>query len=121
MRVGRPSEYKEEYCERLIQFMAEGFSFEAFAGEIGCSKVTLYAWAEAYPEFLNAKDEGFQKSRLWWERVGRQIAQKNKGNATAFIFNMKNRFKEDWRDRQEIEQSGNITINWNEQKNYNTK
>lgn len=121
MRTGRPTKYEPEYCERLIQFMAEGFSFEAFAGELRISKKTLYNWLEENEDFLHAKDEGFQLSRLWWERVGRQIAQKNKGNATAFIFNMKNRFKEDWRDRHEVEQTGNITINWNEQKNYNTK
>lgn len=96
---GRPTDYKPEYCQMVIDHMAEGLSFESFAGAIGVSKQTLYDWAERNKEFLDAKKTAFEKSRLFWEKVGINIAKTGEGNATAFIFNMKNRFSEDWSDK----------------------
>ena len=40
-------------------------------------------------------------SEVWWERQGRKMAVGAEGNATVWIFNMKNRFG--WRDKQEID------------------
>ena len=46
-----------------------------------------------------------QISQGWWEMKGRQatVGEVEGFNATSFIFNMKNRFKEDWRDKQEVD------------------
>jgi len=108
--MGRPTDYKSEYCEELIQHMAEGFSFESFAGKVRASKQTIYDWLDAHPEFLDAKKEAFEQSRLFWESVGINLTTgKLNGNPTTWIFNMKNRFKQEWRDKQEVEQSGTIT------------
>ena len=49
--LGRPTKYDPKYCEEVIEFMAKGFSFEAFAGHIGAHKDTLYEWVKKYPEF----------------------------------------------------------------------
>lgn len=122
MSAGRPTDYKEEYCELLIEHMAKGFSFESFAGVVGVSKQTLYDWAERHSEFLDAKKVAFEENRYFWEKIGIELANgKNvDGNPTAWIFNMKNRFREEWRDKQEIEQnsnvnlSGGVSINWPE-------
>lgn len=38
---------------------------------------------------------------VWWERRGRDMATGGDGNATVWIFNMKNRFG--WRDKQEVD------------------
>ena len=67
---GRPSKYKEEYCDLLIQEMGRGYSYEAFAGIIGVADVTLYEWEKVHPEFSRAKKEAFQKSRVFWETLG---------------------------------------------------
>lgn len=87
--------------------MAQGYSFEAFAGKLGVSKVTLYSWAKENPEFLNAKDIAFERSRHFWEKkaIDHAVEYKDgpKLNNTAWVFNMKNRFG--WRDK--IEHSGN--------------
>ena len=114
MPAGRPTEYKQEYCQQLIDHMADGFSFESFAGLIGVSKQTIYNWLEQFLEFVDAKKTGFEASRLTWEKIGKDIAKNGEGNATAFIFNMKNRFREDWNDKQQIEHSGeSVTFNLN--------
>jgi len=109
MMAGRPTDYKEEYCELVIQHMAKGFSFESFAGKVGVSKQTLYDWAERFPAFLDSKNAAFEQSRLFWERVGIELAtgQNTDANPTAWIFNMKNRFREDWNDKQTIQHEGN--------------
>lgn len=115
-KIGRPTIYDPAYCEQLIEHMAEGLSFESFAGAIGVSKQTLYDWLEANPAFLDAKKEGFEQSRLTWEKIGNNLAKTGTGNAVAFIFNMKNRFREDWNDKQQIEHSGPaVKININPQ------
>lgn len=101
MGAGRPTDYKPEYCQLLIEHMSKGFSFEAFAALVNASKQTVYNWTEQFPEFMDAKEIAFERSRLFWERVGIDIAVKGEGNATAYIFNMKNRFKQEWRDKVE--------------------
>lgn len=99
--VGRPSKFKPEYCEQLIQHMGEGFSFESFAGKIGTHRDTLYEWEKVHPEFSDAKKAATEACRLWWEEKGMQGLfseyQGRKMNSALWIFNMKNRFK--WKDR----------------------
>ncbi len=115
MAGGRPSDYKPEYCDQLVQHMAQGLSFEAFAGVIGCVKGTLYNWAEQHDEFLYAKKRGIEACRLFWEKAGIDGLMNKDGvsmNATVWIFNMKNRFKEEWADKQQLEHSGNgVSLN----------
>lgn len=58
--TGRPSKFKPEYCDMLIEHMSEGFSFDTFAGRIKVNPDTLYEWAkegneEKYPFFSEAK------------------------------------------------------------------
>lgn len=112
--MARPTKYNPKYCAELIDHMAHGLSFEAFAGRIGVSKQTLYDWEKAQPEFLDAKEVGLQKAQLYWERLGiRYVVNKSDSestvgmggssksrslNASVWIFNMKNRFG--WRDKQ---------------------
>jgi len=100
--ITKPTLYKKEYCERLIEHMSEGMSFEAFAGVISVTRKTLYNWKEKHEEFLEAHEIGIEKCRVFWERLGIQGAIGSKDfNGTAWIFNMKNRFR--WRDSLEIE------------------
>lgn len=102
-KIGRPTLYKPEYCDLLIQHMGKGFSFEAFAGEIGVNRDTIYEWLQTYSQFSDAKKTAAELNRKFWEQVGIDIAtgtgKAAAGNATAFIFNMKNRFKNEWRDK----------------------
>jgi hypothetical protein len=74
---GRPSEYRPEFCQLLVQHMAEGGSFASFAATIGKSWEVLYVWCEAHEEFLEAKAEGEAKGLLWWENVGKATATGN--------------------------------------------
>lgn len=110
---GRPTKYELGYCQKLIDHMAGGLSFESFAGEIGVHRDTLYEWEKVHPEFSDAKKIGTDASLLKWEKIGRDniinSSESSPGfggsarsiNSAVWIFNMKNRFK--WRDKQEGE------------------
>ncbi len=95
---GRPSKYDPAFCDQLEKHMAQGFSIESFAGKIGVSRDTLYAWSKVHPEFSDTIKRGTDQSLFFWEKLGLMgVLGKQKGfNATMWIFNMKNRFK--WRD-----------------------
>lgn len=81
--MARPSDYKEEYCEMLIDHMTQGLSFDTFAGVVSVTTKTLYNWLDAHPEFLHAKEIGHPKRNLFVEKMylmaatGRQIKDKD--------------------------------------------
>ena len=99
---GRPTKYRPEFDEMLIDHMAGGMSFESFAGVIGVCRATLYNMSDANPSFLDARKIGMEKCRFFWEKlgIGATAGKVENFNATCWIFNMKNRFG--WRDKKDI-------------------
>jgi hypothetical protein len=119
---GRPSKYDSKYDQMLIDHMAQGLSFESFAGLISVNKDTLSEWVKVHEAFSVAKKEGLDKNRLFWEKLAiDHILNKSDSefqgssssrslNATVWIFNMKNRFPQEWRDKRDIEVTENSTL-----------
>ena len=114
--MARPSKYKKEYCQMIIDYMSEGFSLAAFAGKIEVNQDTMHEWAKKHPEFSEAKRIAIGKSLQWWEKQGvdglwditilydkegKKVKATKKLNATVWIFNMKNRHG--WRDQVTVE------------------
>lgn len=92
---GRPTDYREEYCQQLIKHMTEGGDFQGFAGLVGVSKQTLYDWLDKHPNFVDAKKKGTMRSYVWWEKVGREYIVSKEGksvNTGLYMINMRNRF-----------------------------
>jgi hypothetical protein len=100
--VGKPTKYKEEYCEALINHMAQGFSYKSFAGVIRVHRSIMNDWEERYPEWEEAKDIGRSLSLLFAERLLLSGAQGEIENfsAASAIFNLKAQHA--WTDRVEI-------------------
>src|ERR1700733_6740145 len=44
---GRPTSYKPEYCEAVIEAMMQGFSLTAFAGILAVSRDIINDWMDA--------------------------------------------------------------------------
>jgi hypothetical protein len=99
-KVGRPTKYKEEYCNKLIEHMAEGYSFDSFAGIVEVHIDTLYEWAKVHKEFSDAKHIGTAKSMAWWEKIGRMgmVNEIPFFNDRIWRLNMINRFRTQWSD-----------------------
>lgn len=90
--------------------MTEGASKAEVAADLGCSYQTFLNWQQANPEFLEAVKDGEKLSQAWWEKLGRQGASGVVPvNPTVYIFNMKNRFKDDWSDTTKQEVKASIT------------
>lgn len=73
---GRPTKYKPEFCNLLIEHMKRGLSFESFGAEdgVGVSKETLYNWLERHKEFLDARKRGFPYLEAYYIKTGQSIA-----------------------------------------------
>lgn len=73
-KVGRPSGYKPEYCQQVIDHMRNGMSIASFAAAVGVSRETIWKWGKAYPEFRNACEVAKEASQIWFERLAIAIA-----------------------------------------------
>ena len=106
MPNGRPSKYDPAFCDTARTFLADGYSVLALAGEIGVSLQTIYNWMDANPDFLDAVKDGQAAAGRWWEDRLRDIAEGKDGNATAAIFGLKNRARDQWADVSRQEHTG---------------
>lgn len=105
-KIGRPTKYKPEYCQAVIDHMQDGASLTSFAAEIEVARSSINVWMEENPEFSEAVTRAKAKCAAWWERVGRNLAMTGEGNATMVVFGLKNMSADDWRDKQQVEHTG---------------
>lgn len=131
MAGGRPTEYKPEYADMLRAYFerepmteversgydAEGkpcmvieqvpTSFPTLAGfacMIGVHRETLLNWSAAHPEFFDA----YKMAKEHQERILVENGLMGRYEKTFAIFTAKNVIG--WRDKQEIEHSGDVGI-----------
>jgi hypothetical protein len=112
MAAGRPTKYDPAMCDRVIELGVDGLTLAEMAGELDITRETLRMWCNEHPEFSCAVKAGVDKAQAWWEGQGRiaTFGGCDGFNATSYIFQMKNRFKEDWRDKVEQEHSGGVRV-----------
>jgi hypothetical protein len=134
MPAGRPSKYKPEFIKQAKKLVMLGATDKQIADFFGISEVTLNAWKKKYPEFLKSLK---QSKKMYDERVVRSLWERATGyshpdvhisnyqgkititdiikhyppDPTSMIFWLKNRDKENWRDKQDVDVSGDLTIN----------
>ncbi len=129
----------EEGLLKIEGWARDGLSDEQIAKNIGISTSTLYEWKKKYSEFSEALKKGKEvidrqvenallKRALGYEyEEVRQIIEKDDNgkdrkriekiikhvapDVTAQIFWLKNRKPQEWRDKQQIEHSGDMNIN----------
>ena len=76
--------------------------------KLDISQDTFCRWQKENPEFSEAVKEAVRHSQAWWEKKGRQatFGGVEGFNATSYIFNMKNRFRDEWSDTVKSEVAG---------------
>lgn len=128
-KAGRPTEYKPEYAAQVQKLCQLGATDEEVANFFEVSARTIYRWAARHDEFCQALKAG---KEIPDERVARSLYHKAVGytfdsekvfqfqgeivrapikehvppDTTAMIFWLKNRRKDEWRDRIDHELSG---------------
>ena len=107
-RTGRPSDYRPEYCQQVIDFMAQGYSLSAFAGEIRQARETIYRWTMAHSEFCDA----VARARMARVRaLETKLLKSRKGAETsAAIFALKNADPAEWRDMKFTEHKHSLSV-----------
>ena len=78
--VGRPSSYRPDYCELIIEAMAAACRPRRRRPRSAFGADRLFYWQREHPEFLQAIQEGRQKALLWWEERALALAKGEAGN-----------------------------------------
>lgn len=133
MPAGRPSSYKAEYAEQAAKLCSLGATDVEMADFFGVDISTFYRWKAEFIEFCDAIKVAKQAAD---ERVKRSLYERATGyerdevdirviegrivqtpvrkfyppDTTACIFWLKNRDKDNWRDKTETEHSGKIGL-----------
>jgi DNA-binding XRE family transcriptional regulator len=116
---GRPTKY-DPSCIPLVKKLCEKFGAtdNDIAEFLGVDRDTIYEWKKKFPEFADAlKDSKAQFDN----EIEASMAMAAKGhmgpddkyyppNPTMAIFWLKNRRPEKWRDKQDLEHSGQIQV-----------
>jgi hypothetical protein len=104
--MARPTEYKQEFCEKVIEYGKQGKSVAWMAAELGVSKDSLYEWAKVHEEFSDAFTRAKLESQRWWEDKGQEGMVAPGFNASIWSRSMAARFPEDWRESKGVELTG---------------
>ena len=104
--VGRPTLYRPEYCERVVELGAQGKSPVQIAVALGVLRETMLAWADNHPEFFTALRMAKAMEQDWWETKGAEGMAADKFNALVWKTSMQARFREDYTEKRINEHSG---------------
>ena len=101
---GRPTDYRPEFCEQVIELGRQGKSRVQIAAVLDVCRKTLIEWEKEKPDFCDSMTRARELAQAWWEDQGQDglwDSDARRLNAAAFRFQMINRFPLDWRDRVE--------------------
>ncbi len=139
--MARPSKYKPEFVGQATKLCGLGATDADLAGFFGVTTVTIWRWQGEHPEFCSALKVGKAAAD---ERVERSLYHRANGytfravkifmpagatspvyaeydehtppDTTAAIFWLKNRRPGQWRDKREVEHSGEMAVTTKEQR-----
>jgi transcriptional regulator with XRE-family HTH domain len=132
--TGRPTAYKEEYNEQARKLCLLGFTDKQLADFFDVTEQTINNWKKDYPEFFESLKKGkdiadanvaysFYQRAIGYEHPEDKIFNNNgkemivktikhyPPDTAAALSWLKNRQAEKWRDKQEIEHSGAMSVN----------
>lgn len=131
---GRPTDYKEKYAVQAYKLCLLGAIDKTLADFFGVCEKTINNWKEDHAEFLQSLKEGKASAdaevakSLFQRATGYQHEDTHVSNyqgditltklikhyppdTTAGIFWLKNRKSAEWRDKQDVEHSGEVKVN----------
>jgi hypothetical protein len=110
-KIGRPTLYKPEYCQVVVQMGKEGKSKEQIAGSLGLAWNTLDVWTQKHPDFDEALRTAKNLELHYWEDLGLQNVLETPGgqrlNGAVYNKIMAARFPHKYSDRSKLELTGN--------------
>lgn len=112
---GRPTDYTQTLGDEILNLMAGGLSLAAAAAELGVHRQRVYEWVGKHEDFADTVKLAQAKRQLFLERrlLNNELAGPQ---ITSTIFALKNTNHEDWRDKREVEHSGEMNVTTKEQR-----
>lgn len=107
---GRPTDYRPEFCERVVEWGTIGKSKAWMAAKLGVCKRTIHLWEQRYPDFLSALDRAKALEQMWWEDSGQDGMTGDKFNGQVWGRSMAARFPDDWRESKAVDLTGTLKI-----------
>lgn len=131
MPAGRPTDYKPEYNKLAYNYCLLGATDAELAVFLDICEATINNWKNEYPEFLESIKRGKYQAdaeiaaKLYHRATGYEhedvdikmyegeiiktkLIKHYPPDTTAAIFWLKNRQPKNWRDKQDVEHSGNL-------------
>jgi len=99
---GRPTKYRPELCDVVIQLGRDGYSKAEMAEHLDVERHTLDYWAKENIDFSTALTRARDYSLAWWERIARLNIITKKGetfNSASWSRSMSARFPDDYREK----------------------
>ena len=91
MKRGRPSLYRKEFCEQVVELMSQGRSLDGCAAFLHVHPDSLYQWQHIHREFSDAVQRGRAAAIAFWESRLLDVAQGGPGHAGAIQWALRNR------------------------------
>ena len=101
--MGRPTKYRPEFCEEVIELARGGRSLVEIAVALGVGKASLYDWSEKHPEFSTALAHARDVSQAWWEEQARMGLTLPGFNASLWAKIAFSRFPDDYQERRVLQ------------------
>ena len=108
--TGRPTLYKPEYCEEVIALGKEGKSLAQMCAHFDISRQTIDNWGKDHPEFLDALTRARVHMQAKLEELGFAGLANKEFNAAVWKTTMAARFREDYTERKEVENKGQVVV-----------
>lgn len=139
--MGRPTKYKPEYDQQAYKLCLLGHTDAELAKFFDVNEDTIHEWKKVYITFSESIKAGKEIAdadvtmSLYKRAMGcttpdidikvvdgqiveTPLIKHYPPDPTSMIFWLKNRQKDKWRDKQNVEHEGEMVINWNEKKTY---
>ena len=117
--AGRPSEYRPEFSDTIIDVASRGGSARLRAVKIGVHPDTYYAWCDPESPYYHADfHEAHLKAEAlcyaWWEEMGTShlVVEKDgpRLDPQVYRLNMMNRFGWGEKQQQEVKTDTSVTL-----------
>lgn len=105
-KTGRPTDYRKEYCERLIEMGNLGYTKAMMARDLGVARMTLDNWASDHPEFLDALTRARDLSLAFMEEKGLAGLDMAGFNSSLYAKLMSAMFPGDYSEHKKVEVTG---------------
>ena len=85
MSTGRPSDYKVQYCDYVVEKMAyEGYIVEEFCRDWGIVRSTFFLWVNIHKAFSDAYTRGQQLRKAYHKQLLQNGIMADRFNERAF-------------------------------------